>query len=197
MVPVHGSRCNLERATWNPEPNLEPGTRTWNLFMPGPSISGNRAAAGSSSGDGAAKTDSASEIDALRRKIDGIRADVYASLTPWQLVRSRGINRPGLERSSADVRRVRQLTGPPLPTTTIAGFAHYKGQPVLVVGHVAWTQKRSSATSATRGRGYRKALAYALAGSSRGRSSCSSHAGSIRINPKARRRRALPSTCAR
>ena len=32
------------------------------------------------------KTDSVQrEIEALRRKIDGIRADVYASLTPWQL----------------------------------------------------------------------------------------------------------------
>ena len=44
------------------------------------------------------RTDSAQrEIDALQKKIESMRAGVYASLTPWQRVQvARHPNRPGL-----------------------------------------------------------------------------------------------------
>ena len=45
------------------------------------------------------RTDSAQrEIDALQKKIDTVRAGVYAALSPWQRVQvARHPNRPGFE----------------------------------------------------------------------------------------------------
>jgi acetyl-CoA carboxylase carboxyl transferase subunit alpha len=80
------------------------------------------------------------EIDGLQRRIESIRADIYARLTPWQRVLvARHPARPTVldyvnrlftefieisgDRRFADDRAV------------IAGFARYKGEPVLVVGH--------------------------------------------------------------
>src|SRR5688572_24035604 len=82
----------------------------------------------------------AREIDGLHRRIESIRADIYARLTPWQRVLvARHPARPTVldyvnrlftefteisgDRRFADDRAV------------IAGFARYKGEPVLVVGH--------------------------------------------------------------
>src|SRR5471032_2946848 len=87
------------------------------------------------------RTDSVErEIDALRRKLDGARATVYATLTPWQRVQvARHPNRPGLEsfigllfEGFVEIHGDRRFAD---DHAMITGFAEYKGQPVLVVGH--------------------------------------------------------------
>jgi len=106
------------------------------------------------------------EIETLRRKIDGVRADVYASLTPWQRVQvARHPNRPGLEAFIAllfegfvEIHGDRRFADDPAIMT---GFAEYKGQPVLVVGHVKGTDTKAKIFrnfGYARPEGYRKAL---------------------------------------
>jgi len=80
------------------------------------------------------------EIDGLMRRIVSIRADIYSRLTPWQRVLvARHPNRPTLldyvdrlftefteisgDRHFADDRAI------------VTGFARYKDEPVLIVGH--------------------------------------------------------------
>jgi acetyl-CoA carboxylase carboxyl transferase subunit alpha len=113
------------------------------------------------------KTDSVQrEIDALRRKIDGIRADVYASLTPWQRVQvARHPNRPGLEAfiglmfdEFVELHGDRRFAD---DHAIMTGFAYYKGQPVLVVGHVKGVDTKEKIFrnfGYARPEGYRKAL---------------------------------------
>ena len=79
-------------------------------------------------------------IDSLHRRIESIRAEIYSRLTPWQRVLvARHPNRPTVldyvdrlftefteisgDRRFADDRAI------------VAGFARYKGEPVLLVGH--------------------------------------------------------------
>ena len=113
------------------------------------------------------RTDSAQrEIDALRRKIDVARADVYASLTPWQRVQvARHPNRPGLEsfigllfEGFVEIHGDRRFAD---DHAMITGFAEYKGQPVLVVGHVKGADTKDKIFrnfGYARPEGYRKAL---------------------------------------
>src|SRR5438128_1153868 len=80
------------------------------------------------------------EIDSLRRRVDSIRADLYAHLTPWQRVLvARHPNRPtvldyvnrlftGFTEISGDRRFADDHA-------MITGLAEYKDQPVLIVGH--------------------------------------------------------------
>ena len=106
------------------------------------------------------------EIDALRRKIDVARAAVYASLTPWQRVQvARHPNRPGLESfigllfdGFVEIHGDRRFAD---DHAMITGFADYKGQPVMVVGHVKGADTKDKIFrnfGYARPEGYRKAL---------------------------------------
>jgi acetyl-CoA carboxylase carboxyl transferase subunit alpha len=106
------------------------------------------------------------EIETLRRKIEGVRADVYALLTPWQRVQvARHPNRPGLEsfidlmfENFVEIHGDRRFADDPAIMT---GFAEYKRQPVLVVGHVKGTDTKDKIFrnfGYARPEGYRKAL---------------------------------------
>lgn len=113
------------------------------------------------------RTDSVErEIDVLRRKIDVARTDVYASLTPWQRVQvARHPNRPGLEsfigllfEGFVEIHGDRRFAD---DHAMITGFAEYKGQPVLVVGHVKGADTKDKIFrnfGYARPEGYRKAL---------------------------------------
>lgn len=107
------------------------------------------------------------EIDALTRRVQSIRADIYARLTPWQRVLvARHPARPTVldyvdrlfthfteisgDRHFADDRAM------------VTGFAQYKGEHVLVVGHHKGggdtKQKIFRNFGYARPEGYRKAL---------------------------------------
>src|SRR5438128_12627099 len=81
------------------------------------------------------------EIETLRRRIDTVRAELYRSLTPWQRVQvARHPNRPGLEffiqrlfTGFTEIHGDRRFAD---DHAIMAGFAEYKTQPVLIVGHV-------------------------------------------------------------
>jgi acetyl-CoA carboxylase carboxyl transferase subunit alpha len=106
------------------------------------------------------------EVETLRRKIEGIRADIYASLTPWQRVEvARHPSRPGLEsfinlmfEGFVEIHGDRRFAD---DHAVMTGFADYKGQPVLVVGHVKGTDTKEKIFrnfGYARPEGYRKAL---------------------------------------
>src|SRR3954468_6705167 len=87
------------------------------------------------------------EIEALRRRIESVRAELYRSLTPWQRVQvARHPNRPGLE----DFVKLLftdcvEIHGDPRfadDHAIMTGFAEYKGEPVLLVGHVKGTDTK-------------------------------------------------------
>src|SRR5881409_2613137 len=81
------------------------------------------------------------EIDSLRRRIESVRAELYRSLTPWQRVLvARHPSRPGLEdfierlfRGFTEIHGDRRFAD---DHAIMTGFADYKGEPVLLVGHV-------------------------------------------------------------
>ena len=81
------------------------------------------------------------EIDVLRRRIESVRADLYASLTPWQRVLvARHPSRPGLEDfvtrlfpNFVEIHGDRRYAD---DHAIMTGFAEYRGQPVLLLGHV-------------------------------------------------------------
>src|SRR5919199_2887951 len=81
------------------------------------------------------------EVEALRRRIESVRADLYRSLTPWQRVQvARHPNRPGLEffiqrlfTGFTEIHGDRRFAD---DHAIMTGFAEYKGQPVMLVGHV-------------------------------------------------------------
>ena len=105
-------------------------------------------------------------IHSLHKRADEIRIEIYANLTPWQRVLvARHPNRP----STLDyVERLftgwDELHGDRLfadDTAIVCGFAHYKGQPVCVVGHQKGRdtkQKIYRNFGYARPEGYRKAL---------------------------------------
>src|SRR4051794_2115073 len=108
------------------------------------------------------------EIEALRRRIDSVRAELYRSLTAWQRVQvARHPNRPGLEyfiqrlfTAFTEIHGDRRFAD---DHAIMTGFADYKGQPVLIVGHVKGAggdtkEKIFRNFGYARPEGYRKAL---------------------------------------
>jgi acetyl-CoA carboxylase carboxyl transferase subunit alpha len=106
------------------------------------------------------------EIEQLRRRIESVRADLYRSLTPWQRVLvARHPSRPGLEeyigRLFTDFIEIHGDRRFADDHAIMAGFAEYKNQPVLVVGHVKGTDTKEKIFrnfGYARPEGYRKAL---------------------------------------
>jgi acetyl-CoA carboxylase carboxyl transferase subunit alpha len=106
------------------------------------------------------------EIALLRRRVETVRADLYASLTPWQRVLvARHPNRPGLEDflerlfpGFVEIHGDRRFADDP---AIMAGFADYDGQSVLIVGHVKGADTKEKILrnfGYARPEGYRKAL---------------------------------------
>jgi acetyl-CoA carboxylase carboxyl transferase subunit alpha len=106
------------------------------------------------------------EIEQLRRRIQSVRADLYRSLTPWQRVLvARHPNRPALEyfiqnlfKSFTEIHGDRRFAD---DHAIMTGFAEFRGQPVLIVGHVKGTDTKDKIFrnfGYARPEGYRKAL---------------------------------------
>src|SRR6266851_2762644 len=108
------------------------------------------------------------QIAVLRRRVETVRAELYRSLTPWQRVLvARHPNRPGLEdfiqrlfTGFTEIHGDRRFAD---DHAIMTGFAEYKGQPVLLVGHVKGAggdtkEKIFRNFGYARPEGYRKAL---------------------------------------
>src|SRR4030095_15603519 len=79
-------------------------------------------------------------IDSLAARVESIRADIYKSLTPWQRVLvARHPSRPTvLDYVSRLFTEFVEISGDRRfadAHAIVAGFARYKDEPVLVVGH--------------------------------------------------------------
>jgi acetyl-CoA carboxylase carboxyl transferase subunit alpha len=107
------------------------------------------------------------EIAGLMRRITSIRADIYTRLTPWQRVLvARHPNRPTLldyvDRLFTDFTEIRGDRHFADDHALVTGFARYKDEPVLVVGHHKGggdtKQKIFRNFGYARPEGYRKAL---------------------------------------
>src|SRR3954462_8808073 len=105
-------------------------------------------------------------IDTLRHRLDSLRPDVYASLTPWQRVQvARHPNRPGLDgfierlfTGFVEIHGDRRFAD---DHAIMTGFAEYKRLPVLVVGHVKGGDTKDKIYrnfGYARPEGYRKAM---------------------------------------
>lgn len=106
-------------------------------------------------------------IESLRRRIESIRADIYQSLTPWQRVLvARHPNRPTvLDYVNRLFTEFTEISGDRRfadDHAIVTGFARYKEDPVLVVGHHKGggdtKQKIYRNFGYARPEGYRKAL---------------------------------------
>lgn len=106
------------------------------------------------------------EIASLQRRVQSIRSDLYANLTPWQRVQvARHPSRPGLEAfiqllfpGFTEVHGDRRFAD---DHAIMTGFAEYRGAPVLLVGHVKGTDTKEKIYrnfGYARPEGYRKAL---------------------------------------
>jgi acetyl-CoA carboxylase carboxyl transferase subunit alpha len=106
------------------------------------------------------------QIETLRRKVQTVRAELYASLTPWQRVLvARHPARPCLEQfvnllftGFVEIHGDRRFAD---DHAIMTGFAQYKGQPVLLVGHVKGSDTKEKIYrnfGYARPEGYRKAL---------------------------------------
>jgi acetyl-CoA carboxylase carboxyl transferase subunit alpha len=106
------------------------------------------------------------EIDSLRRRIQSVRAELYTSLTAWQRVLvARHPSRPGLEDfierlfpGFTEIHGDRRFAD---DHAIMTGFAEYRGQPVLLVGHVKGGDTKDKIFrnfGYARPEGYRKAL---------------------------------------
>ena len=106
------------------------------------------------------------EISLLQRRLETTRADLYATLTPWQRVLvARHPNRPGLEDfiqrlfpGFVEIHGDRRFAD---DHAIMTGFAEYHGQPVLLVGHVKGRDTKEKIYrnfGYARPEGYRKAM---------------------------------------
>jgi acetyl-CoA carboxylase carboxyl transferase subunit alpha len=107
------------------------------------------------------------EIAQLRRRVDSMRAEIYAHLTPWQRVQlARHPNRPcmldyvnRLFTEFAEIHGDRRFAD---DHAIVTGLALYHGEPVLVVGHqkggADTKQKIYRNFGYAKPEGYRKAL---------------------------------------
>jgi acetyl-CoA carboxylase carboxyl transferase subunit alpha len=106
------------------------------------------------------------EIARLRRRVDDVRGELYSRLTPWQRVLvARHPNRPNtldfVERLFTDFTEVhgdRRFADDP---AIVTGFALYRDQPILAVGHQKGRdtkQKIERNFGYARPEGYRKAM---------------------------------------
>jgi acetyl-CoA carboxylase carboxyl transferase subunit alpha len=106
------------------------------------------------------------EVASLKRRLDSVRADLYAALTPWQRVQvARHPNRPGLEdfvkrlfTGFVEIHGDRRFAD---DHALMTGFGDYHGQPVLLVGHVKGSDTKEKIYrnfGYARPEGYRKAL---------------------------------------
>jgi acetyl-CoA carboxylase carboxyl transferase subunit alpha len=106
------------------------------------------------------------QVETLRRRIQTVRGDLYASLTAWQRVLvARHPERPCLDdfikllfTGFVEIHGDRRFAD---DHAIMTGFAHYKGQPVLVVGHVKGRDTKEKIYrnfGYARPEGYRKAL---------------------------------------
>jgi len=108
------------------------------------------------------------EIDGLHKRIESIRADIYARLTPWQRVLvARHPARPTvLDYVNRLFTEFTEISGDRRfadDHAIVAGFARYKDEPVLIVGHHKGSggdtkQKVYRNFGYARPEGYRKAL---------------------------------------
>jgi acetyl-CoA carboxylase carboxyl transferase subunit alpha len=106
------------------------------------------------------------EIEQLRRRVESVRGELYRSLTPWQRVLvARHPGRPDLEdfiqrlfTNFVEIHGDRRYAD---DHALMTGFADYRGQPVLLVGHVKGKDTKEKIFrnfGYARPEGYRKAL---------------------------------------
>jgi acetyl-CoA carboxylase carboxyl transferase subunit alpha len=111
--------------------------------------------------------DRQAEIEQLRRRVRQVRIEVYSHLTRWQRVQvARHPNRPNplhyVERLFTEFVEVHGDRAFGDDHAIVTGFARYKGEPVLVVGHqkggADTKQKIYRNFGYARPEGYRKAI---------------------------------------
>jgi len=106
------------------------------------------------------------EIESLQRRLLSVRTDLYKSLTPWQRVLvARHPNRPGLgdfiERLFTGFVEIHGDRRYADDHALMTGFADFKGQPVLILGHVKGSDTKEKIFhnfGYARPEGYRKAM---------------------------------------
>ena len=79
-------------------------------------------------------------LDSLNMRIDSLRGEIYKNLTPWQRVQvARHPNRPTvLDYASRLFTEFTEISGDRRYAddhAIVAGFANYRDEPVLIVGH--------------------------------------------------------------
>ena len=110
--------------------------------------------------------DRSEEIGRLQRRLESMRQDVYSRLTPWQrTLVARHPKRPYtldyVHLLFSDFREIhgdRKFADDP---AIISGFAHYKGSPVIIIGHQKGRDTREKVRrnfGMPRPEGYRKAV---------------------------------------
>ena len=107
-------------------------------------------------------------IDRLHRRIESVRGQIYAKLTPWQRVLvARHPNRPTVldyvDRMFTEFTEISGDRRYADDHAIVAGFARYKGEPVMIVGHHKGSggdtkQKVYRNFGYAKPEGYRKAL---------------------------------------